>query len=72
MKIEYDPYHDILNIEFLPEVDISESMEFDGIIVDYSEDGKIVAIEILDISKRTQKDPLDLLDLSITKQPVAL
>ena len=72
MKIEYDPYHDILNIEFLPEGDISESMEFDGIIVDYSEDGKIVAIEILDISKRTQKDPLDLLDLSITKQPVAL
>jgi len=72
MKIEYDPYHDILNIEFLPEADISESMEFDGIIVDYSEDGKIVAIEILDISKRTQKDPLDLLDLSITKQPVAL
>jgi len=48
-------------------------MEFDGIIVDYGEDGKIVAIiEILDISKRTQKDPLDLLDLSITKQPVAL
>ena len=72
MKIEYDPYHDILNIEFLPERDISESMEFDGIIVDYGEDGKIVAIEILDISKRTQKDPLDLLDLSITKQPVAL
>ena len=31
MKIEYDPQHDLLNIEFLPEERINESVELDGI-----------------------------------------
>jgi len=30
-------------------------------------DGRIVAIEILDAGKRTTKDPMDLIDLSIVK-----
>ena len=68
MKIEYDPKHDLLNIEFLSEETIVESMEIDGIIIDYSEDRKVVAIEILDAGKRTTKDPLDLLDLTIVKE----
>ena len=68
MKIEYDPKHDLLNIEFIPDKAIVESVEFDGIIIDYSEDKKIVAIEILDAGKRTTKDPLDILDLTITKE----
>jgi uncharacterized protein YuzE len=67
MRIEYDPIHDMLNIEFISEEVINESAELDGVIVDYSKDGKIVAIEILDAGKRTTKDPLDLLDLSIVK-----
>lgn len=45
MKIEYDPKHDLLNIEFIAEEDIAESAEFDGLIIDYSKEGKIVAIE---------------------------
>ena len=48
MRIEYDPTHDLLNIEFISEVAITESAELDGVIVDYSKDGRIVAIEILD------------------------
>ncbi|MEW6215297.1 MAG: DUF2283 domain-containing protein [Nitrospirota bacterium] len=68
MKIEYDPKHDLLNIEFIAEEAITESVELDGIIIDYSEDGRIVAIEILDAGKRTTKDPLDLLDLTIVKE----
>ena len=68
MKIEYDPTHDLLNIEFLSDESISESIEFDGIIIDYSKDKKIVAIEILDAGKRTANDPLDLLDLKIVKE----
>ena len=30
MKIEYDPKHDILNIEFIAEEDIAESIELMG------------------------------------------
>ena len=67
MRIEYDPAHDLLNIEFISDEDIIESSELDGIIIDYSKDRRIVSIEILDAGKRTIKDPLDLIDLSIVK-----
>lgn len=70
MRIEYDPSHDIMNIEFLSEEKIEESVEFDGVIIDYSKDRKIVSIEILDAGKRTTKNPLDLIDLSIIKEKV--
>jgi uncharacterized protein YuzE len=68
MKIEYDPIHDLLNIEFISEESIAESVEHDGIIIDYSKDGRIIALEILDAGKRTTKSPLDLLDLRIVKE----
>ncbi len=71
MKIEYDPVHDLLNIEFIPEEPISESVEFEGVIIDYSQDRRIVSIEILDAGKRTVKGPLDMLDLSIVREKVA-
>ena len=67
MKIEYDPVHDLLNLEFLPEVDIEESVEIDGVILDYAKDRRIVAIEVLDASKRTTQDPLHLLDVAIVR-----
>ena len=67
MRIEYDPTHDLLSIEFISEEAITESAELDGVIIDYSKDGRIVAIEILDAGKRTTKDPLDLIDFSIVK-----
>ncbi|MBE0427360.1 MAG: DUF2283 domain-containing protein [Nitrospirae bacterium] len=70
MKIEYDPKHDLLNIEFITEEAIAESVEFNGVIIDYSKDGRIVSIEILDAGKRTTKGPLDLLDLTIVKEKV--
>ena len=67
MKIEYDPKHDLLNIEFVEEEDIAESVEIDGVIIDYSDAGKIVSIEILDAGKRTTDNPLDMINLSIVK-----
>ena len=67
MKIEYDPKHDLLNIEFISEEAIAESAELDGVIIDYAKDGRIVAIEILDAGKRTTKDPLDLIGITIIK-----
>ena len=68
MKIEYYPAHDILNIEFLTDEPIAESDEYEGVIIDYSKDSRIVAIEIIDAGKRTTKNPLDLIDLSIIKE----
>ncbi len=68
MKIEYDPTHDILNIEFLTDEPIAESDEYEGVIIDYSKDRRIVAIEIIDAGKRTTRNPLDLIDLSIIKE----
>lgn len=70
MKIECDPVHDLLNMEFLPEVAIAESVELDGVLIDYAEDRRIVAIELLDASKRTTQDPLYLIDVAIVRQAV--
>ena len=68
MRIEYNPKYDLLNIEFISDEAIVESMELDGIIIDYSEARNIVAIEVLDAGKRTTKNQLDLLDLTIVKE----
>ena len=67
MRIEYEPTHDILNIEFLKGVAIVDSVEVEGVIVDYSADRKIVSLEILDAGKRTTKNPLESIDLAIFK-----
>ena len=67
MKIEYDPVHDLLNIEFLAKVPIDDSVEVDGVVVDYAKDKRIVAIEVLDASKRTTRRPVDLENLAVVK-----
>ena len=67
MKVEYDPKHDLLNIDFLPDMEVVDSMEIDGIIFDYGQDRSIVSIEILDAGKRTKHSPLEQLEFSVTK-----
>jgi uncharacterized protein YuzE len=67
VKIEYDTVHDLLNIEFLANVPIDDSVEMDGIVIDYAKDKRIIAIEVLDASKRTTREPLDLIDLAIVR-----
>ena len=67
MRIEYDTEHDLLNIEFLANVAIDDSIETDGVVIDYAKDKRIVAIEVLDASKRTTRKPSDLIDLAIVK-----
>lgn len=67
MKIEYDTGHDLLNIEFLANVSIDESLEVDGIVIDYAKDKRIVAIEVLDASKRTTRKPLDFINQAVVK-----
>jgi len=67
MKIKFDTAHDLLHIEFLANVPIDDSLEVDGVVIDYAKDKRIVAIEVLDASKRTTRKPLDLIDLAIVK-----
>jgi len=55
MRISYDPNVDAMNIHFQKgKYDISEEVA-EGIIIDMSKDGKIISIEILDVSKRMPK-----------------
>jgi len=70
MTIQYDPKYDILNIEFLPDEKIVDSFEIDGVIIDYGKEGKIVSIEVIDASKRTKNDPLDLIDFKVIKEAI--
>ena len=67
MKIEYDTALDLLNLEFLADVPIHDSLEVDGVVIDYAKDKRIVAIELLDAGKRTTRQPLDLIDLAIVR-----
>jgi len=65
MRIEYDPKHDIMNIEFLVDEEVADSVESEGIIFDYSKDRKIVSLEILDVGKRISKKPLEMVDFAV-------
>lgn len=52
MKITYDPEADAMNIVFEEgSYEVSEELT-EGVIVDFSAEGKITAIEILDVSRR--------------------
>jgi uncharacterized protein YuzE len=53
MKIKYDKEVDVMYIRFTDK-DIDHSEETSsGIVVDYDENGNMVGIELLQISKRT-------------------
>lgn len=55
MKVIFDPETDTISIIFRDEK-VSESDEVrDGIIIDYSKDGKIVSIEIMDASEQVSE-----------------
>jgi len=63
MKIMYDPKADAMNIKFQKgNYKISKEI-IEGVIIDYTKTGKVISIEILDISKRM---PLkDIEDITI-------
>ena len=58
MKIKYDPEVDIMDIYFQKgKYDVSEEIA-EGVIIDMTKDGKIISIEILDVSKRMPKESI--------------
>jgi uncharacterized protein YuzE len=58
MKLEFDPLADAAYLE-LSTANVETSCEIQpGIVADYDENGQIVGIEILQISKRNQPVPI--------------
>ena len=69
MKVEYDPKHDVMNIELASNVAIAESLELDdGVILDYSEDKKIVSIELLGVKRRLLPETLEAVSFAVVKE----
>ena len=53
MKVSYDPHTDTLSVILMDDTPVSESDEDKpGIILDYDAHGNLIAMEILDASKR--------------------
>lgn len=54
MKLEFDPQADAVYLE-LTDAEVEESKEIQpGIIMDYDAEGRVVGIEVLYVSKRTE------------------
>lgn len=58
MKITYDSRADAMNIKFQEgKYEISKEVA-EGIIIDYTKAGKVIRIEIVDVSKRMPKSSI--------------
>ncbi len=58
MEIVYDPETDSMNIEFQKgKYQVSKEIA-EGVIIDYTKDGKIISIEILNASERMPKESM--------------
>ena len=68
MEVEYDPGHDIMNIELVANVPVVESIELDdGVILDYSADKKIVSIELLVVKKKLAAEAIETVSFAVFK-----
>ncbi|PIU23838.1 MAG: DUF2283 domain-containing protein [Chloroflexi bacterium CG_4_9_14_3_um_filter_45_9] len=69
MKVEYDPKHDVMNIELISNATIAESVELDdGVILDYSENKKIVSIEVMGVRKRISPQTLEAISFTVVRE----
>jgi len=58
MKLEFDPQADAAYLE-ISDMEIKTTREIEpGIIADYDDEGHVVGIEVLSISKRTALAPI--------------
>ncbi len=66
MRISYDEVDDAMYIRF-SETDYYQSDEVrDGVILDFDKKGKIIAIEVLDVSKRLPDMSMDAINFEVT------
>ena len=54
MKVVYDPETDIVRVTFSSAAVDESDEDKPGVILDYDKDGNVVALEILDASKRIE------------------
>ncbi len=52
MKVKYDKEQDILYVSFSDDVIFESDEEKKGIILDYSNEGRVVGIEVLNASRQ--------------------
>ncbi|MBU7012966.1 MAG: DUF2283 domain-containing protein [Theionarchaea archaeon] len=65
MKITYDPQADAVYIQF-QEGEYNTSKEIsEGIILDYTEEGRVMGIEILEVSQKMPLKNIEEITLSI-------
>jgi uncharacterized protein YuzE len=65
MKITYDPKIDAVYIQFQEgEYNVSKEIG-DGIVLDYTKDGKVMGIEILEVSQKMPLKNIEEITLSI-------
>ena len=58
MEIVYDPETDTMDIEFQKgKYEVSKEIA-EGVIIDYTKDGQIISIEILNASERMPKESM--------------
>ena len=55
MRIIFDPETDTLSLIFREEKVVESDEVKEGIIIDYSKDGKIISMEILDASEKVSE-----------------
>ncbi len=60
MKFAYDPRADLLNLELHPGIPVADFAEAYRMIFEYAADRSIVAIAILNASRRIASDALNL------------
>ena len=70
MKITYDPKADAIDIKFQRgKYSISKEIA-EGIVVDYTKDGKVISIEILDASKRMPFKSIEAITIGLPKKAI--
>ena len=68
MKIEYSKQADAIYVYFKEEYVASSKEVEDGIVIDFDEQGQLVGIEVLDVSKRFKLS--DIVNVNIENLPV--
>jgi uncharacterized protein YuzE len=53
MKVEYDRYADAIYIRFRAGTVVESDEVRPGVVLDFDADGKVLGIEMLDVSERT-------------------